>query len=146
YAMHKLAGASTDEAATSIVDGGGDGGIDGIYHSPSDKILWVVQSKFIASGWGEPSLGDVTKFLTGLANLLSGQFAAFEKNQSIKALIPKIEIWFKDSALQVRPILVYSGTSLISEDRRREIEGLKARFAPHDDYLVFSCCNLTTIH
>jgi hypothetical protein len=146
YAIHKLGGAPPDDAASSVVDGGGDGGIDAIHYSPSDKTLWVVQSKYISSGTGEPSLGDFIKFVTGLANLLSGKFNVFEQNETIRAMIPKIEVWFKDPALQIRPVLVYSGTSLISEDRRREIENLKARFAPDDDYLVFACCNLTTIH
>jgi hypothetical protein len=146
YAAHRLAGASLDEAAASLVDGGGDGGIDAIHYSAADQKLWLIQSKFISTGRGEPDLGDVTKFLTGLNNLLTGRFEAFEQNDSFKALFPKLEAWFRNSALQVRPVLVYSGIHLISEDRRREIESTKARYSDHDGYIDFAICNLTTLH
>jgi len=39
YALHKLGGASLDEAAAGVVDGGGDGGIDGVYFSPQQHAL-----------------------------------------------------------------------------------------------------------
>ncbi|RWO98468.1 AIPR family protein [Mesorhizobium sp.] len=146
YVVHKLAGASLEEAAASLVDGGGDGGIDAVHYSAADQKLWLVQSKFISNGRGEPDLGDVTKFLTGLNNLLTGKFVAFEQNAAFKALFPKLEAWFKNSALQVRPVIVYSGIHLISEDRRREIESTKAKFSDHDGYIDFSICNLTTVH
>src|SRR5215470_9389358 len=62
YAIHKLAGCTLDDAAEAIVDGGGDGGIDALHYSAATTILWVIQSKFLSDGRGEPGLGDVTKF------------------------------------------------------------------------------------
>src|SRR5713226_10313974 len=62
YAVHKLANCTLDEAAASVVDGGGDGGIDAVFYSPTAHTLWIVQSKFHQSGFGEPDLGSVTKF------------------------------------------------------------------------------------
>src|SRR5690348_7193818 len=53
-AVLKLSGCSPGEAAASLVDGGGDGGIDAVHYSPTSNTLWVVQSKFIESGRGEP--------------------------------------------------------------------------------------------
>lgn len=52
YAIHRLTGCSLVDAAAALVDGGGDGGIDAIYYSPSSNTLWVVQSKYIADGRG----------------------------------------------------------------------------------------------
>lgn len=146
YAIHKLGQASVEEAAASVVDGGGDGGIDAVHFSPTSQKLWLAQSKFIASGRGEPDLGDVTKFKTGLENLLQGNFDAFAHNAIWAAMIPKLEIYFKNTALQVKPILVYSGIHLVSEDRRRLFEDLKRRFSADSDYLEFHVCNLTTVH
>lgn len=74
YAILKLSGCSEDEAANAIVDGGGDGGIDAVSYSPSSHRLFLVQSKFNADGAGEPSLGDVTKFKTGVENLLQANW------------------------------------------------------------------------
>lgn len=146
FALNRLAGCTVDEAAQSVVDGGGDGGIDAIWYSPSSQKLWVAQSKFIREGRGEPALGDVAKFKTGLENLLQGNFAAFETNAAWKALIPKLQAIFKGGALEVRAVLVYSGTATVSEDRRRMFEDLRIRFSPDSDYLQFQTCNLTTIH
>lgn len=146
YAIHKLGSTTLDEAAASIVDGGGDGGIDAIFHSASTNILWVAQSKFISTGHGEPELGDVTKFKTGLENLLQGYFEAFHSNEAWKSLLPKIESIFERGGLQVRAVLVYTGINLVSEDRRRLFEDLKFRFSADSDYLDIRICNLTTVH
>jgi hypothetical protein len=146
YAIHKLARCTLDEAAAAVVDGGGDGGIDAVYHSAATSVLWVVQSKYIASGRGEPILGDVTKFKAGLENLLQGNFDAFRTNAAWLAMMPQIEAAFTNAALQVRAILVYSGVELVSEERRRLFEDLERRFSTDSEYLQYQFCNLTTIY
>lgn len=146
YAIHKLGGATLDEAAASVVDGGGDGGIDAVFHAAATHTLWVAQSKFIKTGRGEPDLGDVTKFKTGLEHLLQGNFGSFCLNPAWHKLIPKLETIFRDGSLQVRAILVYSGINLVSDDRRRLFEDLKRRFSHDSDYLEIRICNLTTVH
>lgn len=146
FALHKLAGCTLNEAANSIVDGGGDGGIDAVWYSPASHKLWLAQSKFISNGRGEPALGEVAKFKTGLENLLQGNFAAFEANAAWNALMPTLQTVFNDGALEVRAVLVYSGTATISDDRRRMFHDLRNRFSPDSDYLQFQTCNLTTIH
>jgi len=146
FAVHKLSGCTLDEAATSIVDGGGDGGIDAVYYSANTHQLWIVQSKFISDGRGEPQLGDVTKFKTGIEHLLQGNFDAFKDNAAWRALIPRLQSIFADRSLQVRAVVVYSGINLVSEDRRRLFEELKRRFSADSDYLEIQICNLTTVH
>jgi hypothetical protein len=146
YAIHKLVGCSLDDAAGSVVDGGGDGGIDAICYAPNVSTLWIVQSKFISNGRGEPDLGAVTKFKAGIENLLQGNFDAFDQNQAWKAIIPQLKIIFGNSSLQIRAVVVYSGINLVSEDRRHLFEDLKRRFSPDGDYLQVQLCNLTTIH
>jgi hypothetical protein len=146
FALNRLASCALDEAATSIVDGGGDGGIDAIWYSAASHKLWLVQSKFIRDGRGEPGLGDVAKFKTGLENLLQGNFAAFESNAAWRTWIPRLQAIFKDGTLEVRAVLVYSGTATVSEDRRRMFQDLHIRFSPDSDYLQIQTCNLTTIH
>jgi hypothetical protein len=146
YAIHKLASCSIDEATAAVIDGGGDGGIDAIHHAAATHVLWIAQSKFIATGRGEPELGDVTKFKAGLENLLQGNFSAFRENASWTARMPQIEAVFGDDSLQVRALLVYSGINIVSEDRRRLFEDLKKRFSPDCDYLDVYTCSLTTVH
>lgn len=146
FAVHKLSGCPIDDAAKSVVDGGGDGGIDAIYYASGTSILWVVQSKFHRNGRGEPDLGGVTKFKVGLESLLQGRFDVFEGNAAWKAVIPSLHAIFNNGALQVRAVLVYSGINLLSEDRRHIFEDLRARFSADSDYFLVQQCNLTTIH
>lgn len=146
FAIHKLAGCSLDDAAKAVVDGGGDGGIDAIHYATATRVLWIAQSKFHRNGRGEPDLGSVTKFKNGLENLLQGNFAAFDTNSAMRALVPQLELIFRDSSLQVRAVLVYSGVNLVSEDRIRLFEDLRTRFSADSDYLQTQCCGLTTVH
>ena len=146
FALHKLAGATLDEAAASIVDGGGDGGLDAIYYSPTSHSLWLVQSKYFADGQGEPALGDVSKFRDGIEAFLQGNFAAFDANAEISRRLPQLRAHFEDESLQVRGVLVYSGVQVVSEDRIRLFEELRRRFSPYDEYLHIQRANLTTAH
>jgi len=146
YTIHKYVGATLDEAATSIVDGGGDCGIDAIYYSPNSHRLWVVQSKYFADGQGEPALGDVSKFRDGVEALLQGNFEAFANNAEITRRVPLLRTYFGDAALQVRGVLVYSGIHTVSEDRIRIFEEIRRRFSQDNDYLSFLNFNLTSIH
>ena len=145
FAVHKLVGTTPDEAAAALVDGGGDGGIDAIFYAPTTSTLWVIQSKYIASGHGEPALGDVAKFKEGLNNLLSGNFDNFSSNVSWNAIIPFLEGWFK-SISQVRAIMVYSGIHSVSDDRINMFEALKKQYSPDEDYLIYRSFNLTSIN
>ncbi|MGO7643803.1 AIPR family protein [Rhizobium ruizarguesonis] len=148
FVLHKAAGATIVEAAAGITDGGGDGGIDAIYHSPATNTLWLVQSKYIHAGLTEPDLGDVTKFQVGLGNLLAGRFDAFATNQRWNALRPQIETVLAEPGTLVRAVLCYSGLALISEDRKRLFEVLKQQVSkePEDAYFNFQSVNLTTLN
>jgi AIPR protein len=145
FAIHRLSGCALDDAAQAVVDGGGDGGIDAIYYAPTSRCLWVAQSKFISNGRGEPQLAEVIKFKDGLENLLQGRFEAFDKNAFWKDKIPDLQNNFEDNSLQVRAVLVYSGVNVVSDDRLRLFEDLKARFSPGENYFTFIPCGLTTI-
>ncbi len=148
YVLHKLGGAELDDAAGSVIDGGGDGGIDGIYFSPVTNTLWLVQAKYVHSGMPEPELGEVTKFKEGVENLLRGQFDAFAANPKIVALKPQLEAQIANASTQVRAVLCYSGLSLISEDRKRLFESLKGKVSKDqdDNYFRFQSINLTTLN
>jgi hypothetical protein len=147
YALHKLGGASLDDAA-AVVDGGGDGGIDGVYFSPLSNTLWVVQSKYIYEGWAEPSLGDVTKFKSGVEDLLTGHFDTFADNAKWATLLPQVKGALDNTATQVRAALCYSGIPFISEDRKKLFEKLKGKVNKdqEDDYFQFLAVNLTTLN
>ena len=146
YAIHRLSGCSLEDAAASVVDGGGDGGIDAIFYVPTNSTMFIVQSKYIVSGRGEPDLGEVAKFKTGLENILQGRFDAFSQNIAWKKRRSEIEIQLKQME-QIKAVLVYSGINIVSEDRLMMFEDLKRLLADDDDdYIKLEPCNLTRIH
>jgi hypothetical protein len=61
YAIHIVGHVDVDAAAAAVTDGGNDNGIDAIHYDERDKRLYVVQSKWIHDGKGEPENGDVKK-------------------------------------------------------------------------------------
>jgi len=146
FAVLKLSQCTPDEAAASLVDGGGDGGIDAVHHSPTSNTLVVVQSKFIESGRGEPSLGDVSKFRDGVDNLLRGNWVAFETNAAWKARLAQIRKHFDEHTLRVRAVLVYSGINAVSEDRLRLFEALETQYNHGEEYFRFATYGIVSVH
>ena len=69
YAIHLLSGADPTKVAMSITDGGNDNGLDAIFFHEPEKKLYVVPSKWIHDGSGEPSNGDMKKFVAGTKNI-----------------------------------------------------------------------------
>ncbi|GKS77899.1 AIPR family protein [Acidovorax sp. SUPP950] len=106
------AGASKAEAVAASIDGGNDHGIDSVYISATG-VFWLVQSKYIHEGKGEPSLGDVSKFKDGVKDFAAAKFDRF--NQALVARVPEIRSAM-DRPHAIRFALVYTGTSL-NEDR-----------------------------
>lgn len=82
YAVQISAQTSEIESAKAVVDGFDDNGIDAIYYSTNNKTLYLVQSKWIQDGNGEPSTGDVSKFITGIKDLINGDYDKF--NQKVQ--------------------------------------------------------------
>ena len=146
YALHESASCTVDVAASCVVDGGGDGGIDAVHYSSTSHVLWVVQSKFHQDGVGEPDLGSVSKFKNGLESLLQGHYEAFQENQAWARQMPTLTRAFDDPALRVRAVLVYTGIHEVSDDRILILEDLRNRFSADNDYLESQICNLTVVH
>jgi len=114
FVLMQEAGATAKAAAQAVVDGGGDHGLDAIYVGSNDT-LWLVQTKYIASGSGEPDLGDVSKFKDGIQDLLAQKYDRF--NNSINKIRGAVEVAMRRGGCKVHVVLAYTGTAL-SDDKR----------------------------
>jgi hypothetical protein len=124
YVLLHKAGATAQQAAQASIDGGLDHGIDSVFIS-SDNTLWLVQSKYIELGRGEPELGDIAKFRDGVTDLIHGKFERF--NQQLNTKAPEIQRALSQDECRVRVVLAYSGTA-ISDDRRHIFGDLERAF------------------
>lgn len=77
YAVQYLADAEPDDAAKAITDGFDDNGLDAVYYDPRERRLYLIQSKWFHDGTGEPSNGDVKKFVAGVRDLFNLNFDRF---------------------------------------------------------------------
>lgn len=146
FTLNFLCGCSISDSVDALVDGGGDGGIDAVYHSANSDTLYCVQSKYISSGSGQPDLGDVSKFVNGIEALLTEDYSQFENNALWAAKLPLIRHLMSSGSIRVKAVLVYSGVTLVEDDRRVLFQRLEQRFSAEDDFLRFEHYNLTSIH
>jgi len=109
------------------------------------ETLWLVQSKYIDSGRGEASLGDVSKFCDGVRDLVGGKYARF--NQHLQQKIPMITKVLNNEAGLVRAVLTYTGNAL-SDDRRRLMADLENVFNKQgrQNFLQFVKFGLVSLH
>lgn len=143
FVLAHEAGADSAQAAAASIDGGFDHGIDSVFVA-SDHTLWLIQSKYIEAGRGEPELGDVAKFRDGVTDLIHGQFDRF--NQALNAKAPDIQCALSQDECRVRVVLAYSGTA-ISEDRRHIFGDLERAFnGTNPGFLRCFAYGLTTLH
>ena len=77
YALHIMASASITESANSITDGFDDNGIDAVLYDDSQNTLYIVQSKLIEEGTGEPDTGEIRKFRDGIIDLIEEKYERF---------------------------------------------------------------------
>lgn len=145
FLIHKLSQCTIEESVDAVVDGGNDGGIDAVFIK--DDVLWLVQSKFIQDGLGQPNLGDVTKFKEGVENIVTARFDIMQRNEAFERVIPKVQACLESSEAVIRAYLVYSGDSVIEQDRRHLFQGLENRLnsPANPDFLRFLPYNLTSM-
>lgn len=111
------AGVEKQQAVDACVDGGGDNGIDSIYIGPTN-VIWLVQSKYIHDGTGEPSLGDAGLFRDGVNAVVDGQLHLC-KTLSVDTVARLRKVMSEPH--QVVFALVYTGTSM--DETRRTMFG-----------------------
>jgi hypothetical protein len=124
YTLHYLAHAEPEDAAKSITDGFQDNGLDAIYYDARERRLYLVQSKWIHSGTGEPENGDVKKFVDGIRDLVNLSFDRF--NEKIKAKRELLEKVLYDSSTRYEAIIVYPSVNKLSAPSARDLQDLAA--------------------
>lgn len=143
FVLHEETTASLDDAVSASVDGGLDHGIDAILID-SNHVIWLVQSKYIDTGAGEPELGDVSKFCDGIIDLLEGRFDRF--NDAIKSKKTDIENVMNSGICKVKAILAYSGTA-ISDNKRDIFSDIERTFNDSSpDFIRCYAYGLSTLH
>ena len=119
YAVHYLAGATPEEAAQAVTDGGGDNGIDALYYDGANKRLYLVQSKWIRDGTGEPENGDIKKFVAGVRQLFNMAFDRF--SAKVRAKESSITQALTDPSTRYELVVAYTGSSRLAAPSQNDL-------------------------
>ncbi|GGF09549.1 AIPR family protein [Hymenobacter cavernae] len=144
YTLQTLALLDQDEASASIVDGFGDNGIDAVYFDRKNKELWLLQSKWIKSGKGEPETGEVSKFCNGIHDLIEFKIDRF--NDKVKKKQADIEDALSDAAVKIRIVLTYTGQEKLSEQNIQVINDLMSELNDPTELAIFTKFTLKNAH
>lgn len=144
YAIHYLSGAEPLNCAQSITDGGNDNGIDAIFYHESEKRLYIVQSKWIHAGSGEPSNGDIKKFLAGIRDLFNMRFERF--NNKVAVMNPMLLQVLNDPQSTYNIVIAYTGINTLAEPSRRDLDDLKSEMNDASEVLSVTILHQSGLH
>ena len=143
FVLRQEAGSTPEDAVAASIDGGADHGIDSILVT-ADGTLWLIQSKYIANGVGQPDLGEVTKFKDGIVDLLAGKYDRF--NDALNARRAEIEAALAEEHRKVKVVLAHTGGA-IAEDRRNIFSDLEHAYnATEPGFIRCHAFGLSTLH
>jgi hypothetical protein len=134
YSLHYLAQAEVETAAKAITDGFDDNGIDAIYYDARERRLYLVQSKWMHSGTGEPENGDIKKFIGGIRDLVNLSFDRF--NAKINAQREMLLKVLYDPSTRYQAVIVYPSTNKLSEHSARDLEDLTSEMNDPSEMLT----------
>lgn len=119
FVIAELAQVDDKIAAKAVVDGAKDNGIDAFYFDATERVCYLVQSKWIHSGKGSIEVGEVHKFLQGVTDLLTPHLESFDKLRQKKA---EIEAALTDSTARFVLVIAYTGEQEISAEALRPMK------------------------
>ncbi len=144
YAIHYLSGAEPVESAGSITDGGDDNGLDALLFHEQNKRLYLVQSKWIKDGTGEPPNGDIKKFVAGVRDLFNLKFERFNKKIYAKHVI--VTQALNDPGTRYEVIVAHTGASKLAEPSQRDLQDLAGEMNDVSEVLSTTVLNQAELH
>ena len=120
FALSYLTGESPANVAESVTDGGGDNGLDLVHYSSTERVLYLVQSKWKSSGRGSLSRGDTQKFIKGFRDLINARWGRF--NDKIQSIAPAVEGALNDASTKIALVACYTGQSPLSSEVAQDLK------------------------
>lgn len=119
--IKSFAGVESQIAASALVDGMDDGGIDAIYFDAPTDTMFVVQSKWTSQGNASFDEGVISKFVNGVRRILAADFRHL--NTKIRTKAPEIrEVLYSDRAVRIRLLTVHTAKQPLGPHVRRVID------------------------
>lgn len=144
YTLQVLSGLAPEICSTNIVDGYKDNGIDLIHYDSQSKNLWIIQSKFIKNGNGEPESGEILKFTKGIRDLIDLKFERF--NDKIKNKENDVLNALDGHLVKFRIVLTYTGKDNICDNSNNIISDLLNELNDPSELATYQTFSLNSAH
>lgn len=144
YALYYLSGVAPDVATGSVTDGGDDNGLDAVHYDQPNKRLYLVQSKWIKDGGGEPNNGEIKKFLGGVHDLFNMQFDRF--NAKVRTKESMVVQALTDPATSYEVVIAYTGSSGLAPPSKRDMEDLAREMNDTSEVVFITVLNQSVLH
>lgn len=144
YAIKSLAEVPYDTSAAAVVDGFGDNGIDAVYYSARERILYLVQAKWSQDGAGSIVVGDAQKYIQGFRDLINARFDRF--NDKVRARQQEIDEALNDAKTRIVMVIAYTGTQPLSREVNLIIDDLKAEINDPTETLIVKSLRQVNIY
>ncbi len=135
FAVQVLTGCTEIDAASSVIDGAEDNGIDSVYYSQNQNRLVLVQSKWIKDGKSEPDSAEIGKFCRGVQDLVNCEFDRF--NKRLQDRRESIENALSTFNCQIVLALIHTGRSDLAVHATRQIDDLLAELNDASEIATF---------
>jgi hypothetical protein len=144
FAIQNLAQTTPQNATDSVTDSGNDHGIDAVFFDERERSLYIVQSKWIKNGNGEPELGDILKFVEGIKDLFDLSFERF--NTKINAKKEMLQNAINDPQSKFVLVIAYTGIQELSNPSKRSLDDLLHEMNDNDELLRLEILNQTKLY
>lgn len=144
FSIHLLTHVTIDDALSCLVDGADYNGINAIHLDKSKNRLYVVHSKWIASGKGEPDLGSVQNFANGITDLVNFKFDRFSDkiNKQKQNIINALE----DPSFRMSVVLVHTGVGGPAQHAMRDLDDLIESLNDANEIVELEVLTQTHLH
>lgn len=143
YTISHFAQIENEVAASSVVDGGNDNGIDAVYYDEKSRLLYLIQSKWRHDGKSEPSNGDIKKFIGGVKDLFNQRFDVF--NEKVNSKKDTIVNSLNDPRTKCKLVIVYTGLNF-SDPSTRDINEFINEVNDASELVSVEIFNLIALH
>lgn len=144
FSLVHLCEIDPSKAASTIIDGFEDNGIDAVYFDKDDRVLYLVQSKWDSTGKRFPDKGAIHSFIQGVKDLLHLKWKHFNKK-----LIPhqtSIESALHDVNITILLIIVHTGSQKISTHTEKLLNDFLKEINDTSEILKYKVLNQMDLH
>ncbi|WP_084698281.1 AIPR family protein [Muricoccus aerilatus] len=124
YAVYLESACTEEDAGKAVWDGSDDNGVDAVYYDATEAKVVIVQSKWINSGGGEPSSGDIALFVNGVRDIVENNSANFHPR--LHTRLNDISQAIMTPGVTLEIILISTGSSTIARHGTANIDRLLA--------------------